>query len=100
MLFCCGKKADKENVEEKLSRSQFETVCDEINQMINDILTKLLGTVCVIFCFLFSDFINSMQFLFYFAFLLHPFCLFKTSLCFSLQQNSLNSLKYFDITII
>jgi predicted nucleic acid-binding Zn-ribbon protein len=37
-------KADKDHLDAKVNRNQFDNTCDEINHMINDILSKLLGT--------------------------------------------------------
>lgn len=37
-------KADKEKMDGKVNSSEFETTCDEINHMINDILNKLMGS--------------------------------------------------------
>ncbi len=38
-------KADKRHLDGKVNRSLFDSTCDELNKMINDILQKLLGHV-------------------------------------------------------
>ena len=38
-------KADKRHLDSKVNRNLFDTTCDELNKMINDILCKLSGHV-------------------------------------------------------
>ena len=45
IVYIAWQKADKEHLDAKVNRNQFDSTCDELNQMINDLINKLLGTV-------------------------------------------------------
>jgi len=53
----CLQKADKEHLDSKVNRNQFELTCNELNQMISDLINKLLGTVSIIKSIYFTLFV-------------------------------------------